>query len=1011
MLPFVDSRHEALYSKCLFRTIGFKELKNEIDNFKIASTGESYYVMCLKLRLDILKRSNCSDDIIKSIREELDSLDKTKSGYFCSYYGCHFVPTRNYDKLLHHLKTLHIGNSQKILCQLNGCRRELSSVAMLNVHIKTCHRVRKNSFCIKQNQISEQLTTLHCPSSSCGHQQVASIRDLKVHITRDHTDQKQEVFCIFRGCDFKTQKSSTFKSHISKNHRLQLINDLKTNILSVEELEDNDIGVSSYRGALIEDDDAVTWSNDHFSIDSGSFPHEHDSYTLPEEDDGCVDDEELFTRALAITYNTWANINHVPYSTVNQIVAEVFTSYQQGVDYTKRKILSILLKDGIESDRVKKMLENMEDDPFCKAKAELESERKRENYLLSSFRNVLPETVKLSKGNSSSKSDTMQYISLKKTLKQLLEDQTYIDQKKGDPYFHEAGFIKDVRDGSKFRTNEFFIENPEAVPLLIFQDELEVVNPLGAGKSRHKIQCTYWTSLEVIPAIRTRIKSIQLCSLVLSRHWKKYGNAPTMQNMLQDLKELETEGILVEKPSQRVVKAGLVLVVGDNLGQHQLAEMNSVFSSGFICRYCNATYDDVCKNKKIYSGCDDTYATEQLTEQKYDMCADLAEENGQSSTETCGIKGHCILNTLQSFHCASSMAPCLGHDYFEGVFAHDAQFLLNYILNKEKLMSVDEFNEKISRFRLSARDSRNRPKHFKSRPKYEGSAGSLRILSRILTTILSDVLEDSATEMYFIKLHEIGEIITAPALTLYEIEYVMKDIIEEYLDLRVKGIEELGMPRPRPKHHMLSHYPSLYIRNGPLIDVWAMRMESKHTFFKAVIRTSKNFKNVALTCAKRHQMAQISYFYYGLFPRSKFDLPADSPNVKDVSLISQDREIQKFYSTLHHTAVIPKKITIYGTEYGSGQILILDKLSLGVLKVGIIKAIEFSNNEASFFVSTFEALQSKFGYYLASKDLCQNEVVNYTTLCDHHPLELIGSNSCFIFVLHHFVSIGSGNTY
>ena len=103
----------------------------------------------------------------------------------------------------------------------------------------------------------------------------------------------------------------------------------------------------------------------------------------------------------------------------------------------------------------------------------------------------------------------MQYISLKKTLKHLLEDQTYIDQKKGDPYFHEAGFIKDERDGSKFRTNEFFIENPEAVPLLIFQDELEVVNPLGAGKSRHKIQCTYWTSLEVIPAIRTRIKSIQ----------------------------------------------------------------------------------------------------------------------------------------------------------------------------------------------------------------------------------------------------------------------------------------------------------------------------------------------------------------------------------------------------------------------------------------------------------------------------------------------------------------------
>ena len=53
----------------------------------------------------------------------------------------------------------------------------------------------------------------------------------------------------------------------------------------------------------------------------------------------------------------------------------------------------------------------------------------------------------------------------------------------------------------------------------------------------------------------------------------------------------------------------------------------------------------------------------------------------------------------------------------------------------------------------------------------------------------------------------------------------MNDIIQDYLDLRVRGIDELQMPRPRPKHHMLSHYPALYYENGPLKDVWAMRME------------------------------------------------------------------------------------------------------------------------------------------------------------------------------------------
>ena len=219
--------------------------------------------------------------------------------------------------------------------------------------------------------------------------------------------------------------------------------------------------------------------------------------------------------------------------------------------------------------------------------------------LLSSFSNVQPQTIKLSEVGLGAKSDTMQYISIKNSLKLLLEDESFLNQKKNDFYIHEAGYIKDVRDGSNFRNNTFFKENPDAVPIILFQDELEVVNPLGAGKSKHKIQCTYWTTYEIVPALRTKVKSIQLCSLVHSKHWKKYGNLPTMRNLLQDLKELEIDGIQVDKPSPRIVKAGLMIVVGDNLGQHQLGEYHSVFSSGFICRFCNATYDDVCKKLVI----------------------------------------------------------------------------------------------------------------------------------------------------------------------------------------------------------------------------------------------------------------------------------------------------------------------------------------------------------------------------------------------------------------------------
>ena len=134
-----------------------------------------------------------------------------------------------------------------------------------------------------------------------------------------------------------------------------------------------------------------------------------------------------------------------------------------------------------------------------------------------------------------------------------------------------------------------------------------------------------------------------------------------------------------------------------------------------------------------------------------------------------------------------------------GGFAYDVQHYLDFLLVKEKLMTVEEFNNNLGRVKLSERDAKNRPKGFKvkrNNSKYEGNAGSLRVLSRILTLVLSEVLESSQTENYFIKLHEVGEIITAPSLTTDEIKNVMHDIITDYLDLRMEGIKKLKMPAP-----------------------------------------------------------------------------------------------------------------------------------------------------------------------------------------------------------------------
>ena len=499
-------------------------------------------------------------------------------------------------------------------------------------------------------------------------------------------------------------------------------------------------------------------------------------------------------------------------------------------------------------------------------------------------------------------------------------------------------------------------------------------------------------------------------SLIRSKFWKKHGNLETNKRLLDDLKHLEKVGIEITKPNKKIVKAGLAVFVGDNLGLHQLGEFNSVFSSGKICRICKAEYKDVCKDHHLYAGIEDDFNPELFTTSVYDELANTADVNGGASDESLGIKTHCIFNSLEAFHCTTGMPPCLGHDFFEGVFSYDIQFLINYIINKEKLVTIEEFNINLANCKLSQRDAKNRPNLFKTRKidsKYEGSSGQLRVLSRIMTILLSDVIDQSVSGKMIVKLQEVAEIITAPKLTSHEIDFEMTEIIESYLDFRVAAISSLGMPRARPKHHYLSHYSESYKKYGPLISLWGMRMESKHTYFKNVIKASKNFRNVPKTCASRHELAQVCYRYYGLFPTNKFDIPAKSVSLAHYSDTSNDIFVKSASQVLQGDSLILNNVKIHGTLYSPGMIVVMKKEALGVLKVGLIRIIAFQEGKICFGCSTFLAMQSRYNFYVTREEISMFETINYDDLQDYYPLTRIGTTSAFRFALHHYISCGA----
>jgi hypothetical protein len=119
-----------------------------------------------------------------------------------------------------------------------------------------------------------------------------------------------------------------------------------------------------------------------------------------------------------------------------------------------------------------------------------------------------------------------------------------------------------------------------------------------------------------------------------------------LQPLVSELQLLEQEGI-----------AGVAAYCGDNLELHDLGMFHRAFNGGHVCRFCTIHYNEL--------GSSDGFIRHKLwDEETYDSIAS-ALENGED-VESFSLRGRCVLNELESFHAARSLAPDLLHDFFEG---------------------------------------------------------------------------------------------------------------------------------------------------------------------------------------------------------------------------------------------------------------------------------------------------------------------------------------------------------
>ncbi len=190
----------------------------------------------------------------------------------------------------------------------------------------------------------------------------------------------------------------------------------------------------------------------------------------------------------------------------------------------------------------------------------------------------------------------------------------------------------------------------------------------------------------------------------------------------------------------------------------------------------------------------------------------------------------------------------------EGILPLNAFNLLTK-LNQEKILLIGEVAKEYSRFQYGRIDADSGKVPFSlftqqtlsSKRTFSFTSTHTWTLIRTFPLIFGNKLEKNKHYIHFLKAIRIFNLLMSDRYSNTQIEKIEK-LIEEYL-IENKTLYDKIIP----KMHFLVHYGYAIRTYGPIKQLWAMRFEAKHSFFKRAQRSINNTINSSKSLADRHQ--------------------------------------------------------------------------------------------------------------------------------------------------------------
>ncbi|XP_066930562.1 uncharacterized protein [Clytia hemisphaerica] len=662
-------------------------------------------------------------------------------------------------------------------------------------------------------------------------------------------------------------------------------------------------------------------------------------------------------------------------------------------------------------DEIIKILENTTS-PF----EGLETRNLQDSYVKANFNHVDYKVVPLGKklilkkkGHKRmlvEKDENYIYIPLLESLKQFLSNKRIRTLVLRQPTLSESGVYYDIYDGAIYRNDNYFKQHPNALMLILDHDEVEVCNPLGSKRTKHKVDMYYYSVANLNPKFRSKHCSVRLLAIANAQLVKKYGINKIMDPIIDDLCKLHDGINLIYDTEIITVYGKVILCAGDTLGQQYLGGFKEGVGQAFQkCRSCYCHFEEmqtnfeeeefICRTKAEYEKACDAIESNETTKSRFSLLYGITERS--------------CLTRLPGFDVTRQLPQDIMHTILEGTLQYEVRLVLQHFVNL-KMLKLKQLNSAIENHAYGYSEVNTKPGPLKDTVfngkenyKLKYNAAQARVFLRLLPFYLSGIIDPSDEYfMFMLQLMRIVNFLYAPIIKLETIQ-LLKHLISDHLHEFCRLFPDVNII---PKQHYTIHLPTMIMDLGPMIRSSCFVFESAHNYFKQ-LASKQNFKNLELSLASRHQFLETSNFGDGSEDPNTHPLFSTERKLGVLKKVAP-KQVKDLRQLFDAQSLLPgvcletvsnvSWITLHGTRYNIKGLVIVDVSEKAQQPIfGEIKSIWVFKNYVYFETVILKTLYYDYfvnAYKVDEFDCEKTFICNYYRLVDfnvYHKKQLLGN--------------------